>query len=89
MYYCHNCNKPYNNKDSHICVQESAKETIRCENCNAIIKTNQEHKCGFEICGNCREEVETATHECYMQPCEAKCNKCHNDKCRCQTLNQN
>jgi hypothetical protein len=34
-----------------------------------MIKRNEEieHKCGYEICVNCKREVETKSHLCYMQ----------------------
>ncbi len=56
VYYCHNCNKPYNNKDAHFC-DGSIKVINLCENCNVAIETSQEHKCGFEICRNCKKKL--------------------------------
>ena len=124
-YFCHKCNKPYNNKNKHnckvgkketcvLCMKEQhateSKCKLFCKKCNRycfnkecltehsvtvcptvykcikcckIVNRSNEHKCGFENCKNCKNEVEITKHRCYMLSkkqkggrCEEGCSKC-------------
>lgn len=74
--YCTDCNRYcYNEecfeqhkKPSLAATQPSPCQTVcKCLSCNIIYKRDEEHKCGFEFCKNCKKKVETKTHLCYMQ----------------------
>ncbi|KAE9523026.1 hypothetical protein AGLY_016657, partial [Aphis glycines] len=72
-YYCEDCDKPYQNKDKHKCVEEynickmCTYFGIRIEHSSILRDKKHKHKCGYSECRNCLEEVKINKHQCYMQ----------------------
>lgn len=48
----------------------------KCNVCNRLCLKENNHKCGYSKCFNCKEVVETTTHKCYMLRKFAKGGRC-------------
>jgi G:T-mismatch repair DNA endonuclease (very short patch repair protein) len=66
--YCNECNRYCYNEE---CFEQHKKEVCqtvyKCLECNKLCPRGEDHICGREFCVNCKKNIDTFDHECYMQ----------------------
>ncbi|CAH1103834.1 unnamed protein product [Psylliodes chrysocephalus] len=70
--YCAKCNRFCYNDECLANHDTVCSEVYKCTGCNKLLSRQKFHKCGFSLCFNCRDFVETATHQCFMVKKPAK-----------------